>query len=340
MKPVRKRRMRRPVGARPPHPDQRWPAPDTPHPLAVESAAAIAALAHRSGLDPFRIFVDLAGMLEASLRFKAANLESLATTGRVIDDPPPVKAHFQQARERYLQADARCPGLYRQMQETFLAASAHLTQVAAPGLTAFADQTDHNPDFIGQIFLTLLEPGPVWRQFFPPWAGALATARRLLPNPDQIVDDILLTAVLRRKQAGQPPITLIPGENFEAWFNDLEPYLEPPLIGPVPDSATMLAVATCFPAWMVRWGVVRFGVHTDDPLLGWLTAINIMLYGLNGYELELTRTASRIIETPPTADDPAPAIPPPLEVEATSPTVPQDPLSFSALFRGQSGLSD
>lgn len=274
-------------------------------------------------------------MLEAGLRFKADNLQAIVATGRVIDDPSPVKAHFRQARERYLRADEQFPGIYRRMQETFLAVSAKLMLAAAPGLAAYTNRTSLNPDLIGQIFLTLLEPGPFWRQFFPPWPEAQAAARRMLPDPERIVIETLHVAVVRRQRAGQPPITLMPGENFEAWFAGLEPYLDPPLIGPAPDSATMLAAAACLPEWAVRWGVVKFSVHTDDLLLAWLASINTMLYGLNGYELELARTIHSLYDAPLPAAELVPDIPSPAAMDPLPFPLLPDRLSFSAQFRGK-----
>ena len=79
-------------------------------------------------------------------------------------------------------------------------------------------------------------------------------------------------------------VELEPGENWPEWFQTVRPYVNPPLIiGPplVDSSLMMLAVATCFPDWAVKSGLVRFIWEPADPLLRQLANINVMLFGLN-----------------------------------------------------------
>jgi len=98
------------------------------------------------------------------------------------------------------------------------------------------------------------------------------------------------------------------------------PYCQPLVIGPaVIDSGTMmLALAARFPAWAVKNGLVRLYPDSGQPHLNRLARINAMLYGLNGYELELARTV-QAIAAHWEQRSPAPEPHPRLEVSPVSP---------------------
>lgn len=293
-----KRRMPRPRPVAPPTPVPVLPrtAQDPPHPQAGELAQQIRHICQVGQLDPFVVFHDWVGMLEASLVYQAENAKAMALTGRFIEDPPPVKEHYRRARERYLRASEKYPATYRLMQTGFATVFAELELFAGPGLEWYAQQTALNPDLVGQIFLELLRPAAEWRQYFPAWGDALTAAQRLYPNAAEIAYEALIKVAATRQFQNPSFIRLEPGINFEAWLEAVEEQFEPILIGPasITSSAMMLAIAVQFPAWMVRRGLVKFVWTGVDPLLQQMANINICLYGLNGYELKLWQAVKEI----------------------------------------------
>jgi hypothetical protein len=332
------RRLPRPSGAQ-----RNWQEPagwreaELPNPAVLEIVELLRSTSELAGINPYVLCADWFGMTEAWLKFFGANLKAVATTGRVLADPPEVAEHFRRARERYLRAAEQRPVVYRLMQETFLRAAALLSLAAEPGLAWFARQTGLNPDLTGQVFLTLLDPGPAWRQFFPPWEVALAAAEARCPNGAELVEQALVEAAAQAKFSGRAAwVELEPGVNWAEWYAAVRPYLELELIGPaVIDSAgMMLAAAAKFPAWAVQHGLVRFLWAGVDPLLLKMANINAMLYGLNGYDLELLQTQLEIQEFVETR----PVLPPPpdhalylaAEPEETPPAA---GATFEALFR-------
>lgn len=323
----------------------------------VEQIRRVCAIAH---LPPFWVIEDWMGMLEAALRLYADNARSYATTGQFIDDPPEVKAIYRRARERYLKATETYPAAYREMQLAFAQTFALLITAAEADLGWYATQTALSPDVIGQVFLAGLALGKDWWPYFPPWPAALKVAQVAIPNGDEVVYQVLVQAHLAYRAAHpagylQPE----PGEPFEQWFTDILPYCEPIIIGPdVIDSGVMLlAAAAQFPSWAVKDGLIMFYPHRGQPQLDRLAHINAMLYGLNGYELELVRAIHDIAayqqqhpaSLSPQPGPPAPAIEPaesplPDETAATAPPIPPlprrpvdrvkpDPQTFEQIFR-------
>jgi hypothetical protein len=236
-----------------------------------------------SGLSPYVLLMDWLGMLESCLKMWPANMRAMALEGQFIDDPPEIQTIFSQARERYLRVSEQRPAVYRRMQEAFSEAFAVLLDSATPGL----EQSNGNPDVIGQVFLTCLQPGhtsPWWR-YFPGWPMALATAQAVLPEAHKLVYPVLAEAALRSRAEGHT-IRLDPGVNFPEWFEKIWPFVEPLRIGPplISSSEELLAAAAQFPAWALKTGLIKFSWDPAlDPLIQQLIHINVMLFGLNGY---------------------------------------------------------
>ncbi|HEX9923354.1 MAG TPA: hypothetical protein VGD99_11895 [Anaerolineae bacterium] len=334
-----KRRLPRPMGGPEPgsSPASGQPEVDQPHVLeAVQHIREVCALTR---LSPHQVMADWVGMLEASLRLYGENMKAMALTGQFVDDPPEVKAHFKQARERYLRAAEHYPAAYRAMQTAFAGVSDLLMVCAEPGLAGYGQQSTLNPDVIGQIYLTLVEPGPAWARYFPAWRETLLTARDLYSEADELIHTALARADLKARQAGDPAwVQFEAGVNYEAWFEAIVPYLEPVIIGPadIDSSAKMLAIAAQFPTWAVQHGLVKFVWAGVDPLLLKMARINQMLYGLNGYDLALAQTAEEIatvlaqrLAEPRPPDRPAG---PPVDDQA-QPSRPDPDRTFEMLFR-------
>ncbi|MCP4629336.1 MAG: hypothetical protein GY850_38405, partial [bacterium] len=256
-----------------------------------------------------------------------------ALTGKVIEDPPEVAEIFRRARERYLRATEKYPAVYRQMHDAFGQAYAYLIYCAEPGLKWYEKQLKLSPDIIGQVFMALIKPGPEWGQYFPAWGAALTAARGLFS--DETMDMTLTEKIVRDSV-----------EDFGAWVDRAPVNCRSlVLIGPskINSSVMMLAAATQFPQWSVYGGFVEFvwgeGV---DPLLVKMANINAMLYGLNGYDLELAKIAMQVeADLRQQAEEPRPAqplIPSPApqedRPEATTPRFKAggNP-TFEALFR-------
>ena len=354
----RKRRLpasRMPLTGRPLPPIQPYPSPSD-NPYVVEIVRLIERVAASSKVNLFSILTDWIGMIEGSLRMWTDNMRTIALEGNLVDDPPEIKAIFARARERYLKASEQYPAVYRQMQEAFSATFALLMESAAPGLSWYGQQTDLNPDVIGQVFMTCLQPGPAWGQFFPPWELVLADARTTLPDGDELVYLELAQAALRARSDGHT-LELEPGQNFPEWFSVVEAYYEPIIItDPIDSSIMMLALAAQFSNWIVTRNLVQFcWIGEIDPLLWKMAQINARLYGLNGYVLEhieawldIQRHLKQQAEDPSTTSHPPEAIAPSLLyqttgdeiVEANEPTSPltnrsqpPDGPSFTSLFR-------
>lgn len=324
-------------------------APAEPHPVAAEIAAQLRTVCQVAHLEPFRVFSDWVGMVEASLRLLADNAKALALTGRFSEDPPPVKAIFKRARQRYLRATEQYPSAYRRMQEAFATSFALLTESAGAGLGPAVNHRGLNPNVIGQAFLVAVQPGRKWRVYFSDWAPALAAARKAIPDGAGRIADVLVAAALRARQAGQQVPELEPGHNWPAWLGAIAPHLEPLLIHPegVDAGTSLLAAAAQFPPWAVQDGrLVRFLWRTDiDPLLTRLVSINVRLYGLNGSYMEQMVALGEVIHHLEQAGetDPSPATEerPPLvtRLQEESPALFTSPPGTTAARRADPGLS-
>lgn len=313
--PTRSRRMPRPAGtrsqsgqSRPPDPNEKEQAP------VIEIAELIERVCAISHLGRLVIISDWLGMAEAAMRRQTLNLKAYALTGQFAPDPPEVADIFRRARERYIAASQTYPATYREMQTAFTGALARLETAAQPGLEAYV-RTSQTPDIIGQVFLRCLDPGSAWWPYFPPWPEALAVARSLVPNgPDQILER-LIQAGLHYRQDTPQPINPEPGDRFQEWFLAVLPYVEPLIFGPnaIGSSAMLLALAAQFQDWARHWGLVRFYIPHPEPLLERMISLNGMLYGLNGYAIDLITTHNDLIDH--YQDQMAAGPPPPAEAE-------------------------
>lgn len=308
--------MPRPAGTRsqpgrphPPDPAEVRQAPVVEISQLIERVCAI------SRLSPWVVFSDWLGMAEAAMRRQTLNLKAYALTGQFVPDPPDVADIFRRARERYIAASRTYPATYREMQTAFTQVLALLETAAQPGLEAYV-QTSQTPDIIGQVFLRCINPGPAWWPYFPPWPEALASGRALIPNGRDQILERLIQAGLDYRQDTPNPLNPEPGERFQEWFLAVLPYVEPLIFGPnlVGSSAMLLALAVQFQDWARHWGLVRFYVPHPEPLLERMMSLNGMLYGLNGYAIDLIKTHNDLIDHYQNQIAVAPA-PPPAETE-------------------------
>ncbi len=305
-----KRRLPRPTRIGTKNPDCQYLSgypQNAENPYVVAIVEQMQQVCTMANLSPLVVFTDWVGMIEAAIRLHGENMRAIALTGKVIEDPPEVAEIFRRARERYLRATEKYPAVYRQMHAAFGQAYASLIYCAEPGLEWYGQQLKLSPDIIGQVFMALIKPGPEWSQYFPAWGAALTAARGLFPDG---VEEMIYMA-LDEEFSGTYLDSI---EDLEAWVDKSPVSCQSRiLIGPskINSSVMMLAAAVQFPPWAVYGGFVEFvwgeGV---DPLLVKMAKINAMLYGLNGYDLELAKIAGQIeADLRQQAEESRPALP-------------------------------
>lgn len=274
--------------------------PNITNPFAHELAERIRQVCKISRLSPYVVMNDFVRMFYWQLKFFGADQKSQVITGKKIQDPPEVAEIFRQARERYERTSLTYPATYREMEEAYSQMFVVLQGMTHQGsLDQYARSWTLNPDIIGQIFLAVVQPNEDWWPFFPPWHVAMGLAQHTVPNGARIVYDEIVRAGVRYKEDhSTEAVGLIPGENWEEWYSEIAPYLEPITIGPhlTTSSATMLALATRFPDWARQQGLVNFyfGGADTNSIIHLIVAINRMMYGLNGFYVELIQEAFTI----------------------------------------------
>jgi uncharacterized protein with NRDE domain len=313
-------------------------------------ALAIAEKVHRaaraSDLSAFVIVTDWLKMTEAALACHAENMKSIAMQGQVIEDPPDIAAIFRAARNRYRAATEQNPSVYRIMQESFLDMYALLVEAGRYGLRAYTDPQLNpdglNPDIVSLTFLTCLDYPTRWHKFSPSWQSCQVIARQLIPDPEEIIHGKLLPeAALRAAEATGRVPELIPGTNWEVWWNAIREYIFPHFIGPgqINSSSTlMLALAARFEAWPLQHHLIHFHWQTEgqDPLLDTICHLNMMIYGLNGYFLEQAEALVEIAHYQAEQDRRLPPVVEPPDDPPDHPLAPALPSAtptFADLFR-------
>jgi hypothetical protein len=288
--PTRLRRLPAPRVSPPvspkPTPGKR-PEPDNP--ITAEIIRLHAELNRVTRRGAFQIWFDWLETEEAWLKIVGARGELEAMAGL----PAEVQQKFDELDRVYTQTTAHYPSAYRKMGETFTIIHRLLADTyPCIDLEACEKLDQPNPDILGQAFLAGVGSPRSWQQFFPGWPACLRLARELIPDPAAATAEVyeqLAQAHIRARSIGAEIETLQPGENetWAAWFEALEPYYEPLLVGPglIFSSTMLLALASRFPAWITRNGLIRFAWPDIevDPVLSRITSITAMLYGFNGF---------------------------------------------------------
>ncbi len=163
-----------------------------------------------------------------------------------------------------------------------------------------------------------------------------------MPNPHDLILERLVQAGLVYRHTTPNPLSPEPGESFDQWFRAVVPYAEPLIFGPslIGSSATLLALAAQFQDWARHWGLVQFHTPHPEPLIARMMSLNAMLYGLNGYVIDLISTTYEILDhyqaqadiADETGEEPLPPTARP-GVPAPPPTVTGRGPSFEELFR-------
>jgi len=263
--------------------------PEPDNPITAEIIRLHAELDAVTRRGSFQIWSDWLETTESWLKVVGRQGE----LGAMAELPPQVQQKFDELDRAYTRAADGRPAAYRKMGETFTAIHRLLADTYPwIDLEACGRMDRPDPDILGQAFLISLGSPRRWREFLPGWPACVEIARQVIPDPAAAAAEVyeqLTEAHLQARLAGAQIESPQPGEDetWAAWLEALRPYYEPLLLGSglIFSSGMLLALASRFPAWIVRNGLVRF-VWPDieaDPMLNRITSITAMLYGFNGF---------------------------------------------------------
>lgn len=271
----------------------------------LETVAAI------SGRRPGEIFSDWVFITEATLKALPDQVKTVGATGHFAEDAPDVADAFARVRGHY---DPKYLGEDRaeRVWHNFAEAFALLLEATAPGLwgepNSLAVAGISGPDILGYIFQTWASPpsGKSWHgQVLTPWNVASMMAQILNTNIERMVYDRIKEALCHPDNVLGASVLLTsmvlpeddPQANFD-WFLNYclpaaAPYLKPILVQEpaVGTGVMILAHAAASPAWAVRNSIIQYFAQDIDILMVKCTSVSLMLYGLNGYALQLEAAA-------------------------------------------------
>jgi len=238
------------------------------------------------------VFEDFLKLAEASLEALPRHVISISENGQYAEDTEETKELFSPLRSRYGRGN---PERFKRYMGIFSEAIGILI------LSAETGEANHEyMDIPGDIYMQL-EIGNLRNgQFFTPMNVAKCMAemtmmdmesqvyeriKQALLHPDNIYGHaVLLTSVILEKGDAQKYF-------FETVLPAAVPYYDPirvcdPCVG---SGVMLLAVACTAPAWMTKWGLIRFYGSDIDNTCVRMCRINIMLYGLNGTHIAYYR---------------------------------------------------
>jgi len=246
------------------------------------------------------IFEDWLDLVHASLEALPRHLESAVRERTLAPETDEAEKMFERLRSRYQS---------KYYWELFYEAFAILLDSA--------DDVDGSviwDDTIGQIYMEWGVPNKHTGQFFTPFEVARMMARVSMDDIQERVFGMLETAYLQTP-VGQMHEMLTSRERVNAFVRQLGPdmlvacaeYVKPIRISdPACGSGVMfLACAEQTPRWMLDWGLVQFYGQDIDMTCVRMCQVNMMLYGLNGYNL---RNAAQLAQAEAPEGEPEPII--------------------------------
>jgi hypothetical protein len=215
-----------------------------------------------------------------------------------------VRAHYD---PKYLGED-RAGRVWHNFAEAF----ALLLEATAPGLWG-----EHNslsvagisgPDVLGYIFQTWASPpsGKTWHgQVLTPWNVAFMMAQMLNTDIERMIYDRVKEALCHSDNGLGAAVLLAslaipedePGAHFDWFLNRClpaaAPYLKPILVQEpaVGTGVMIMAHAAASPEWAVRNNIIQYRAQDIDVLMVGCASASLMLYGINGYALQLQAAA-------------------------------------------------
>lgn len=266
-----------------------------------------------SGRKAWDVYEDWLDMTVATLEAMPRHAESVAQHGTPAEDIPETAALWARLRGTYSASD------FVHLRDAFQ----KLLFLAEQRVAGWIDDTavdGQTWDVLGSVYMQL----NVWSghsgQYFTPWSIARVMAQFTLTDIDAMCRHRVAAAIDAGPMgvmglASGASITQ-PGKEtiMLAALVDNYAHLEPVTVNdPACGSGVMLlaAAATC-PKWAIDYNVVRFFGQDIDRTCVKMARANMMLYGLNGYNVRLTLAAQGV----------AAKLPPPPAAEPLPPTIP------------------
>ena len=254
-------------------------------PEAAKIVRALNTIVEVTGQKIDDVFEDWLAVCDAFLTALPRHTASVAKIGLPADDTDDAKAVWARLRQKYRRAEV----------ETFNAFRAGLHRLIESAY--FPDGSPDYQDRLGQIYEAWGYPSHSLGQYFTPWDAAALMARLTMPDGEAEIYRRLQAAY---EQSPEGQMHAVLGEEarqrIPQFVRDMGPkllpacwrYFEPVTVyEPCVGSGVMfLAMASQFPVWSIRMGLVRFYGQDLDPVCVRMARINCMLYGLNTYALQ------------------------------------------------------
>jgi type I restriction-modification system DNA methylase subunit len=234
-----------------------------------------------SGNRPSIIFQDFLDMTRATLEAIPAHLRSVLRDGAFAPDTEETAKLFERMRNRY-----ETKYYWEHFANAFYA------------LLDSADGEDGEviwDDTIGQVYMEWGVPNKHTGQFFTPFEIARMMAALTLADIEDQLFQRLETAYLKTP-TGKLHELITSSQQVSAFVRklggDLVPmcaeHIEPITINDCAcgSGVMFLAAAEQTPRWALNWGLVQFYGQDIDQACVTMCKINMMIYGLNGFNLK------------------------------------------------------
>jgi len=230
-----------------------------------------------AGAGESQIFDDFLDIAHDSLEQLPNHVASVRSTGELVQDPPEMVKRWDRLRSQY-------KGQY------------YFNLFAKALAILMASAEDDWNDTIGEVYMEFGHPSKSGGQYFTPFSLAKMMAAMTTTDIPQVIHHRIKTACEGDPMAESILMTgmlLEQGDDAENWyFNKLIPAVahkvEPVTIydSSCGSGVMFLAAASEIPRWMLDWGFVRFHGQDIDQTCVQMAKVNLMLYGLNGYNLK------------------------------------------------------
>lgn len=235
-----------------------------------------------SGVWQSDVFDDFLDMALASLEALPAHLKSARETGQFAEDTAETRKLWERLRARY-----KTPWYWEHFQKA---------------MRALLDSTVSGyADVIGEVYMEFGIPNKRSGQFFTPFPIARMAAQQVVGMSEiyQILTDayaqspygimqIMLYGEQPEEQKRARLLTFVKslGEDIVPLCSE---HIRPLTVNdPACGSGVMfLAAAECFEPWVHKWGLVQFYGQDIDQTCVKMARLNMMIYGLNGYQIKL-----------------------------------------------------
>jgi type I restriction-modification system DNA methylase subunit len=243
------------------------------------------------GVNRWQVFEDWLEMTHASLERLPEHLKS-ASEKRPLVDTPEVQAMFERFQSRYHR-----PYCWERFHKAF---------------AILLNSTWQFDDTLGQVYMEFGMPNKNTGQFFTPYSIASLMAKMTMSD-EEIYSR--LEAAYLKSPAGAMHALLADDkapERIPAFVRKVGPDLLPfcaEHFDPIKvcdcccgSGVMLLAAAEVTPRWALDWGLVQFYGMDIDRTCVLMAQTNIMLYGLNGFNLkcalELTKAELQFVPEP------------------------------------------